>query len=79
MTGSMLIPNYLGNKTLLRIDDSGSNSEPSENSLPDAKKALRLEKSNRSINSGNIAFLTNWIRLFELKESVQKDIETEGA
>jgi hypothetical protein len=71
----MIIPNYLGEKTTILIIDSQASSVPPENSLSDAKNALRLEKKSSSPKSGNIAFLYEWIKLFEAKESVNKDIE----
>lgn len=63
-SGTMLIRNYLGEKTTLVIINDVASSIPTENALPDAKNALILEKKNPTVSSGNIAFLTLWIRLF---------------
>lgn len=61
MTGSMLIPNDTGNKTLLILDHARATANPSENALQFARAALKRELSSPSPKSGNIKFLREWI------------------
>lgn len=65
--GSMLIRNSVGEKTLLLITEGIASSKPEDNAFQDAKAALASEKKNPSPTPGNIAFLTNWIRLFQVQ------------
>lgn len=67
-SGSMLIPNYLKEKTLLTISENIASSQPSDNALIEARAALNLERSSRSPNPGNISFLTEWIKIFTAQE-----------
>lgn len=75
-SGSMLIPNYLGNKTLLTIFNNEAIADD-ENALSDAKNELLRQKRNPSVRSGNVIFLTHWIRLFE-NDSKQNYSETQS-
>lgn len=71
-SGSMLITNYLNEKTLLKVSGNSATSDPEDNALNDARAALNLEKTSRSPNLGNIAFLTHWIRLYQMIPSAYK-------
>ena len=73
MTGSMLITNYLREKTLLTLNEKAT-AQPSDNALSDAKVALRLEKNSRSPLEGNIKFLSAWIKTYEAEESVKEEL-----
>lgn len=61
MTGSMLIPNDTGNKTILILDHARATANPSENALQFARAALKRELSSPSPKLGNIEFLREWI------------------
>lgn len=74
-SGSMLIPNSLGKKTLLKIEDSHAIFD-NENSFQDALAELNRQKRNPSLRQGNIDFLTSWVSLYSLEQSVQKEIES---
>jgi hypothetical protein len=60
MTGSMLISNSQGERTLLTL--STASAAPLE-ALHDARAALRREKSNPSTNATQITFLEAWITM----------------
>jgi hypothetical protein len=77
MTGSMLIPNSLGTKTLLVLTDSiltGNYTLPTD-ALDDARAALRKEKACPTVREGNVKFLTEWVRVSSLREEVQEEIQ----
>ena len=67
MTGSMLIPNSLGEKTLLILDNSKVSAIPPESSresnLTEARATLKREKSSPTVRQGNVKFLSEWIRV----------------
>jgi hypothetical protein len=67
-SGSMLITNYLNELTTLVVIDNKASSVPPDNALNDARAALNRERSSRSPNSGNIAFLKEWLSLFTQQE-----------
>jgi hypothetical protein len=59
----MLIPNSLGEQTLLLLtEDKATSPFDSELSLKDARAALKRESSNASGREGNVKFLEAWIR-----------------
>jgi hypothetical protein len=59
----MLIPNSLGEQTLLLLtEDKATSPFDSELSLQDARAALKRESSNASGREGNVKFLEAWIR-----------------
>lgn len=64
MTGSMIINNNLGSKTLLSLTEKGATSDAPEisTSINDARAALIREKASPSIRQGNIKFLEAWIK-----------------
>lgn len=61
-SGSMLISNHLGKKTLLEIKDDQVTSNE-ENSLSDARAELNRQTHSPSIRSGNIEFLKQWLKI----------------
>jgi hypothetical protein len=69
-SGSMLIPNYLGERTLLKILGKQASSDAEDHALEDAKAQLAREKRNPSPSEGNIKFLTAWIDLYNNANSV---------
>jgi hypothetical protein len=86
VTGTMLIPNYVGEKTLLRIAEGPdpasphermevASSEPSENVLADANAALKREQRNATVSVGNVKFLTYWLRLYNAQQDRLKSQE----
>lgn len=75
-SGSIIIPNDLGKKTILLITENGRIiADPPDNALPDALAALDMEKRSPSVRLGNIAFLNYWIRLFSRKQTIQSEIQ----
>ena len=76
-SGSMLIPNYLGNKTLLTIINNEATAD-NENALFDAKNELLRQKRNPSVRSGNVIFLTHWIRLSSITPPDKTSVRMEG-
>jgi hypothetical protein len=63
MTGSMLIPNSIGEQTLLILtEDKATSPFEVELSLRDARAALKREKGNPSGREGNVKFLEAWIK-----------------
>jgi len=74
-SGTMLIPNYLGEKTTLIILKGKASSLPEDNALLDAKKALRHEKGNRTVSEGNVSFLTEWIKLAEAPQVKEEEVD----
>jgi hypothetical protein len=65
MTGSMMIANNLGARTLLILKENEA--VPIE-ALQDARARLLIEKANPSVRQGNVKFLTEWVRVVELKQ-----------
>ena len=63
-SGSMLITNYLGEKTLLKVSNDIATSSPEENALIDAKAQLKREERNATVSEGNVVFLKEWIRIY---------------
>jgi hypothetical protein len=63
-SGSMIIPNYIKDKTVLLVDNNKAIAVPDYNALNDARAALSRESGSPSKNSGNIKFLTYWINLY---------------
>jgi hypothetical protein len=62
MTGSMMIANNLGARTLLILKENEA--VPIE-ALQDARARLLIEKANPSVRQGNVKFLTEWVRVVE--------------
>jgi hypothetical protein len=77
-SGSMLISNHLGTKTLLKTSGNTATAEPPENALSDAKAALNREKSSPTVNSGNVVFLTHWIRLASVTPPEKTSVRLAG-
>ena|ERR1035441_1713807 len=70
MTGSMLIPNSLGDQTLLILtEDKVTSSSEVDAALPDARAALKKELGNPSGREGNIKFLKAWIRFASVPQT----------
>jgi hypothetical protein len=75
--GTMLIPNSLGenwsSRTTLIVLNGKASALPPDNALNDAKNALINEKRNPTVSSGNVSFLTFWIRLYLEQEKKAKE------
>lgn len=74
-SGSMLISNHLGKKTLLEIKDDQVTSNE-ENSLSDARAELNRQTHSPSIRSGNIEFLKQWLKIASSITSNPTDTST---
>lgn len=73
VSGSMLIPNYLGEKTALLLANGKATANPPDNALADAKAALKKETKNPTVSSGNVRFLTYWIKVYSSQQEPQKN------
>jgi hypothetical protein len=78
-SGSMLIHNSLGGKSLLTFKDEIYNCT-NPNDLIDARAELKRMKANPSPPAGHIIFLEQWIDGYEkmCKELLAENLEFEG-